>query len=642
MPTDDHSTPGPNTDSAGEEHADRRTDDTDGRAPDTSPADANDTAGSPRPGTPAPERPQSSDTSADDTTSEGADVPVVAEAAVDVGETSGDEMSDGEAAGSRARPGRRVAAWVLTALACLLVLFALVAPDQISSITPGSFVRIPVEGLVGLALLLALPVRPRRVVATVVGVLLGLLTVVKFIDMGFFEALDRPFDPVFDWSFFGPGVSFLTGSIGKVGADAAVIGAAVLAIAVVTLMTLAVVRLSRLAVGHRTGTTRTIAVLAVIWIACALTGVQISPGEPIAARSAAALTYDDVRQVGTDVADEKQFAAESAVDAFRNTPASQLLTGLRGKNVLLTFVESYGRIAVQDSAISKPIDALLDSGTAQLRAAGFDSRSAFLTSSTVGGGSFLAHATMQSGLWVNTQQRYDNLTSGNRMTLTDAFAKAGWRTVSDAPENAGPWPQGAFFGFDKLYDSRNVGYKGPAFSYASMPDQYTMSTLQHNELSKPGHQPVMAEIDLVSSHSPWAPLPRMVGWNDLGNGGAVFDPMPAQGTQPSSLLSKPDEIRTAYGQSIQYSLSALISYVLTYADKNTVLIVLGDHQPAPGITGEGATRDVPITIIAKDPAVLKQISGWGWQEGLRPNPKAPVWRMDTFRDRFLTAFGPQK
>ncbi|MDT7694495.1 MAG: hypothetical protein QOI75_3862, partial [Pseudonocardiales bacterium] len=40
-------------------------------------------------------------------------------------------------------------------------------------------------------------------------------------------------------------------------------------------------------------------------------------------------------------------------------------------------------------------------------------------------------------------------------------------------------------------------------------------------------------------------------------------------------------------------------------------------------------------------AVLDRISGWGWQDGLKPGPNAPVWRMDAFRDRFLTAFGSQ-
>jgi len=46
-------------------------------------------------------------------------------------------------------------------------------------------------------------------------------------------------------------------------------------------------------------------------------------------------------------------------------------------------------------------------------------------------------------------------------------------------------------------------------------------------------------------------------------------------------------------------------------------------------------------MVAHDPAVLDRISGWGWQKGLRPGPKAPVWRMNTFRDRFLTAYGPR-
>ena len=51
-----------------------------------------------------------------------------------------------------------------------------------------------------------------------------------------------------------------------------------------------------------------------------------------------------------------------------------------------------------------------------------------------------------------------------------------------------------------------------------------------------------------------------------------------------------------------------------------MLVVLGDHQPATIVTGESADHDVPISIIAHDPAVLDQISGWGWQDGLRPEP----------------------
>jgi hypothetical protein len=36
--------------------------------------------------------------------------------------------------------------------------------------------------------------------------------------------------------------------------------------------------------------------------------------------------------------------------------------------------------------------------------------------------------------------------------------------------------------------------------------------------------------------------------------------------------------------------------------------------------------------------VLSRIDEWGWQDGLIPSDQAPVWRMDTLRDRFLATF----
>jgi hypothetical protein len=86
-------------------------------------------------------------------------------------------------------------------------------------------------------------------------------------------------------------------------------------------------------------------------------------------------------------------------------------------------------------------------------------------------------------------------------------------------------------------------------------------------------------------------------------------------------------------------MSTIISYVQHYGDDRLVVVLLGDHQP-PVVTGEGATHDVPISVIAHDPKVINQIAGWGWQDGLLPRPQAPVWPMAAFRDRFLTAFGP--
>jgi len=98
-------------------------------------------------------------------------------------------------------------------------------------------------------------------------------------------------------------------------------------------------------------------------------------------------------------------------------------------------------------------------------------------------------------------------------------------------------------------------------------------------------------------------------------------------------------VRRLYGQSIQYSLQALVSWVATAAhDPNLVLVLLGDHQPSTTVSGAGANHQVPISVIASDPAVLARIDSWQWVHGLLPSRSAPVWRMDTFRNRFLDAF----
>jgi hypothetical protein len=185
---------------------------------------------------------------------------------------------------------------------------------------------------------------------------------------------------------------------------------------------------------------------------------------------------------------------------------------------------------------------------------------------------------------------------------------------------------------------RNLGYRGPRFSYSTMPDQYTFSALQRAERTRTNRAPVMAGIALVSSHAPWTPTPRLIDWDDVGDG-SVFGPMAEGGVPASEAWRSRSVLRAVYRESVAYSLSTVISYVEKYGDDDLVLVFLGDHQPASYITGVGASRDVPITIVARDRAVLDRVSGWGWDEGLRPGPRAPVWRMDTFRNRFLTAFG---
>ena len=91
-------------------------------------------------------------------------------------------------------------------------------------------------------------------------------------------------------------------------------------------------------------------------------------------------------------------------------PSDRLLTGLRGKDVLVVFVESYGRVAVQDSDFSPGVDAVLDDGTERLRGRRVRLRGARSSPRRRSARrSWLAHSTLQSGLWVDSQRRYDQL-----------------------------------------------------------------------------------------------------------------------------------------------------------------------------------------------------------------------------------------
>jgi hypothetical protein len=552
-----------------------------------------------------------------------------------------DDGSSARAPGRLRRLARhRTSEAVLTAVAFALVYLALVLPRELDQLTPAALVRIPVEGLLGVAVLLLLPPGIRRVVAVVGGALLGALTILKVVDMGFLSALGRPFDPVFDWVLLDNAREFLDASYGSAGATAAAVAAIVLAVVVVVGSALAMKRIGWVAGRNRPAATRAVVALSVVWVACLAIGAQLVAPVPVASRSAASLAYDMAVQVPASLRDERVFAQEAATDAFRGTAPDELLTGLRGKDVVVAFVESYGRSAVEDPGIAPAVDPVLDAGTASLAAAGFSARSGWLTSPVLGGGSWLAHSTFQAGLKIDNQQRYRTLVSSDRLTLGSSFRRAGWETTSVMPATVRAWPEGAFFGVDRVHIGPELGYRGPGFSFSPMPDQYALGEFERLERGRADRGPLMAQVELTSSHVPFTPVPKPVDWNALGDG-TIFAPQVEGAVTGDEVLADADLARAQYRDATVYSLSTVIDYVQRHGDDRTVLVFLGDHQPQTLITGEGASHDVPITIVAKDPAVLDKIAEWHWDAGLKPGPQAPVWPMESFRDRFLTAFGPE-
>jgi phosphatidylglycerophosphate synthase len=533
---------------------------------------------------------------------------------------------------------RRAVGIVIATLAVMVLWFALVAPDRSWQFSISAFARIPIELLVLVAVALLLPPWPRRIVATIAGILLSLLAFDKILNIAMYEEVDRAFNPLSDWSSVRPAAGVVRDAIGTTLTNVVFVAIWIGIVLLVGAITAATIHVTAVAARHRRGAVRGLAALTAVWGLSAGLALQLTAGSPVASTSATALAVSQVHAYRSALSDPRRFGqATRALDPESTVPASNLLTGLRGKDVIIAFVESYGQVAVQGSSFSPAIDSVVHQQNAKLTSAGWSTQSAWLTSPTFGGISWLAHSTLEAGLWVTSNQRYNELLASQRFTLSDAFKKAGWHTVADDPSDNTTWiPGTTFYHFDQLFNKANVGYKGPRFSYSTMPDQYTLSAFQRNELT-PGHKPVMAEIDLTSSHIPWAPLPAMVPWNKVGDG-SIFEPQPAESETSTQVWRSNNTVKQFYGQSIQYTMTALTSWVTELNDPNLVLVVLGDHQPHTAVSGPGATHDVPISIITRAPSVLKQMSSWHWQNGLLPAPSAPLEPMDAFRNQLLNTF----
>jgi hypothetical protein len=523
------------------------------------------------------------------------------------------------------------------AIALILMIAVPLAPGVISGGSALALVRIPIESLVVIIVLAFLPWRVVRIVVAVLfGVFVDIALLLAGLSAAFEYALGREFDPT-DLPQVKDGYGVVKDSIGQTAAVLILVVLAIVAVAVVLGLAWSALRVDAAFRRHRPrGRDVTIAATAA-WAVALLLGTQIVAGQPAAASASFQAITSSLGRASTALVAQKNLPAEVKDDPYAELPSSDLLTSLRGKDVIIAFIESYGQVAVQGTKFSAGVDEVLKQGQSELTAHGYSAKSAWLTSPTFGGLSWLAHSTLQTGLWVNEAPTYTAVIRSKRFTLSDAFAEAGWNTVSDVPSDTQPWSFGtSFYRYGTLLDATNVGYQGPKFGYAQIPDQYTWQYFEDHELAGP-HQPVMAEIDTVSSHTPWAPLPQIVPTSKLGNG-SIYDPQPAESESSGKVWQNPKTVQKFYGQSIEYSLKSLYSFVDNSHDPNLVVIALGDHQPATIVSGHGANHQVPITIIAKDPTVFQATAGWNWTAGDRPTSTSPLWQMSAFRNRFLSAF----
>lgn len=521
----------------------------------------------------------------------------------------------------------------LVALVGLLVILTL--PNRLVWITEQAYLFFPLE-LIVIGLLLMVPGKAGLGFRVLLALLLGLGVLLRVADLITHEIFARRFNLVFDTHLLADASRLLTGAVGGM---ATILVGLVLVLVVVLLCWLTLAMLGRIqAVMHGSRSTAALGIAALL----AVWGVLDSTGWMRAETYAWGQLVTHGRDTVHSIQDIHTFAETVGEDPIANRPADTLFSRLEGKDVFIVFAESYGRTLLEHEPFIEPVTAKLAWAEETLGQEGLHMRSAFLTAPTVGGLSWLAHASLLSGAWIDSDTRYKSLIVSERITLNRLFRKAGWRTVAAMPAISMAWPEGAYYGYDHIYNAHNFGYEGLPYNWVTMPDQYVWSALHAREREPVERPPLMAELALISSHAPWTPIAELVPWDQVGDG-RIFNEQAQAGPTPEQVWSNVDTIRDYYRQTIEYMLETLVSYIQHYGDDDLVLLVLGDHEAAPMVTGVQDARDVPVHLIARDPAIMDAIADWGWQPGLLPDADAPVWRMDRVRDRFIDAFSePQE
>jgi hypothetical protein len=316
-------------------------------------------------------------------------------------------------------------------------------------------------------------------------------------------------------------------------------------------------------------------------------------------------------------------------------PLTSDLGQVRGADVLLVFMESYGAVTLDRSAVADPVAASRTRFAADVAATGRGVVSAMVDSPTFGGSSWLAHISLMTGVEARDEGANAALMSASRETLVSTFAHAGYRTVALMPGLGYAWPEGAFYGFDAIYDTAAMAYGGPRFGWWTVPDQFALARLDVLEAPH-DDRPRFVFFPTTSTHAPFAPTaPYQPDWPRL----LSAEPYAAADvTRALALVPDYLDLAPSYVRAVDYGLASIGGYLRLHPNRDLVMVLVGDHQPAAAVAGEGASWNVPVHVVASRPAVLDALRARGFAPGVTPERRS-LGPMHALLPTLLSSFG---
>jgi phosphoglycerol transferase MdoB-like AlkP superfamily enzyme len=327
--------------------------------------------------------------------------------------------------------------------------------------------------------------------------------------------------------------------------------------------------------------------------------------------------------------------ATTAVDTAMAAKSANTLGALGGRDVYLIMLESVGAITYDDALAARTLGPSRERFAADIAASGRHVVTAFFRSPTFAGGSDLAQLGVLSGIDLSDPMRHDLLLTTQRPTLISLFKAQGYQTFGLYPALNWEWPERAFYGFDVFLERRDLGYAGPAMGFWELPDQFTAARFEKIHPRDNGAPPRFVFFPTITCHLPFSPVPPFQAEWSRVLAAQPFDEAETRQTlaqKPNWLNMAPDYLRM-----VNYTYQWLGAYFRQPEPREAIYVLVGDHQPAASITGEGASWDVPVHIVSRDSKLLGRFIEQGFRPGMEP-PRQAIGALHALTGMMLESF----
>ena len=313
------------------------------------------------------------------------------------------------------------------------------------------------------------------------------------------------------------------------------------------------------------------------------------------------------------------------------------LDALKGRDLTIIFLESFGAVLYDLPEARAATDPSRRALQQALDASGRHVVSGFFRSPTIGGASDLAHLSLLSGIDLSDPRRHNLLLTTHRPTLLHLARQAGYETFGLYHAVSWPWPEHVYYCFDRYLDGPALGYAGPPITFWKIPDQVALARYEQLYPRHADSPPRLTFFPTISSHFPFSPVPPyQPDWQ------RVLTPTPFDAEALAAVAAQRVnwlDMRGNYLDSVRYVYQWLTGHFARDEPRETVYLLVGDHQPTANITGERPPWDVPVHIVSRDRRLLERFRAQGFSDGLWPD-RAVLGGLHHLTSLLLGALGP--